>query len=306
MDLLQHEILFKNAILSHLSHSELLKFRPINKYLKLFIKSHPLNKNRLYYQFSGYYGPYVSLDEANYASGRDSDYSGPDVITCHLSMIEDLDRRLIAGIEPQSHRESSALTWFSKISPSLLGKTVSVVEFGGGIGIAAALLSAEFPMFEFKYKIIDQPWLVEMMSNSVLQWSPNLDISFSSENVSTPGEIVDVLFSSCAMHYLPDAHSVIRAWRRYARFVVIDRFPISNKGETFVANQVTGQDSYNSTYPAHYYSWDWLYEVFEIKEIKGFVDNWIQPEDNVVIIDKTSGHIYDSFQLRGFLYSTQT
>lgn len=303
---IKQEVCFKNLIRSHFlavkaSTSDIRSISTVCAELKSAYARTGSSPSQLYYALPGYYGPYLSLDAANMASGLLAGYASESVLQSHIDYIPILMQRLRVGIVPESQRETSVLSWF-KLLEAKLSKTVSVIEFGGGYGIAAAILARNYPNITFEYTIVDQLWLVELLNEANLPWPRNLRIKHIHCDVSQAIASTDIFFACAAIHYCDNFESTMRAWRMSSKYIVLDRLPVSERVCSFTVNQVTSKSSYNTIYSSWCFSRSALLEAFDCFSMDDFLMYWQQPEDHLAIFSVESGDLFDSFLLSGIVY----
>jgi putative methyltransferase (TIGR04325 family) len=170
--------------------------------------------------------------------------------------------------------------------------SVSVLDWGGGIGHYAVLARATLPEVLIDYTVLDLPSLCAA-GQTVLP-----DVHFTSDAEECLSRCYDLIFVSGSLQYAADWHSLLRRFAASAgRWVFLSRTPIA-KGPSFVVVQ--------RPHSAGGYQTEYLSRVFNHEELLSAAAaagmtlerEFLMPGEVVAAVGAPEAFVYRGFLLR--------
>ena len=131
------------------------------------------------------------------------------------------------------------------------GKPLSILDFGGGSGDYFYLFQKFVPNIEFDWTVVETPALAQAMQtkyggeNQRVRWVHSLEMT---------DDKYDFVLCSGVLQYVERPFEILEAIVKKSEFVVLNRIPLTNSSENFVALQRILTKKKRGSYPAHFFS----------------------------------------------------
>jgi putative methyltransferase (TIGR04325 family) len=122
--------------------------------------------------------------------------------------------------------------------------TVSVLDWGGGLGHYYVFARELFPEVEFKFVVKDLPRLCKIGASLLPE------VTFLSDDEVALSGHYDLVFASSSLHYSRDCHRLLgRLAGSAIHWLMVTRVPIINEYDDFVVVQRPQASGYMTEYP---------------------------------------------------------
>jgi putative methyltransferase (TIGR04325 family) len=158
------------------------------------------------------------------------------------------------------------------------GKPIRVLDVGGGGADYFHHFQTFAPQINFDWTVLETPAMAEAMSNEFGQNVTNLRWINSIENT---GENYDVVLCSSVLQYVENPAALLAALAEKSGFLIINRIPLVDSSEHFVAVQKIVSNGKRASYPVHFFG-----EKMFLDELSQYGDvpmRWLVVEDQPVI-----------------------
>ena len=161
-------------------------------------------------------------------------------------------------------------------------QSIRVLDFGGGGADYFYQFQKFAPHFNLDWTVLETPSLAEAMQRELGQGQTNLRWVDSFEKLS---ESYDVVLCSSVLQYLENPFEVLAELVKKSQFLIINRIPLVETGEHFVAVQRILIGRKRGSYPAHFFSESRF--LNDLSQYGSIPMRWMVPEDQPVINWKT-------------------
>jgi putative methyltransferase (TIGR04325 family) len=163
----------------------------------------------------------------------------------------------------------------SALKPS---QTIRVLDFGGGGADYFYQFQKFAPHFNFDWTVLETPALAKAMQRELGQDHANVRWVDSFEKTI---ETYDVILCSSVLQYLEKPFEVLAELVKKSQFLILNRIPLVDTAEHFVAVQRIVTKRKRGSYPAHFFSESKF--VQDLSQYGSIPMRWMVPEDQPVI-----------------------
>ena len=163
----------------------------------------------------------------------------------------------------------------SALEPS---QPIRVLDFGGGGADYFYQFQKFAPYFNFDWTVLETPALAEAMQRDLGHDHANLRWVDSFEKTS---ESYDVVLCSSVLQYVEKPFEVLDQLVKKSQFLILNRLPLVDTAEHFVAVQRIVTKRKRGSYPAHFFSESKFMQ--DLSQYGLIPMRWMVPEDQPVI-----------------------
>jgi putative methyltransferase (TIGR04325 family) len=206
---------------------------------------------------------------------RGSGWTHPSVVESQVARWRDflaaVNSTRPLGIEQESvrtHNESASahnaiLTFAYAVARAAAGsKSVSILDWGGGLGYYGAIACRIFPELEIDYAVMELP------GAAAAGRQVNPDIQFFDDEQEALSRGSDLIFASNSLQYFRDWRGIIGRFRTSAcRWIMLGRVPVVEKTATFAAVQRPEWLGYHTEYISWVLNRDELLREIESRDL---------------------------------------
>jgi putative methyltransferase (TIGR04325 family) len=158
------------------------------------------------------------------------------------------------------------------------GEPIRVLDVGGGGADYFHHFQTFAPQISFDWTVLETPAMAEAMSNEFGRNLTNLKWINSIENTN---EIYDVVLCSSVLQYVEKPGALLAALAEKSGFLIVNRIPLVDSTEHFVAVQKIISNGKRASYPVHFFAEEkFLNEMSQYGEVPM---RWRVVEDQPVI-----------------------
>jgi putative methyltransferase (TIGR04325 family) len=155
---------------------------------------------------------------------------------------------------------------------------IRVLDFGGGSADYFFQFEKFVPHISFEWTVLETPALAEAMQRDLGHDHANLRWVDSFEKTS---ESYDVVLCSSVLQYVEKPFEVLDQLVKKSQFLILNRLPLVDTAEHFVAVQRIVTKRKRGSYPAHFFSESKFMQ--DLSQYGLIPMRWMVPEDQPVI-----------------------
>jgi putative methyltransferase (TIGR04325 family) len=170
--------------------------------------------------------------------------------------------------------------------------SLSVLDWGGGIGHYAVIARATLPEVSIDYTVLDLPSLCAA-GQTVLS-----DVHFTSDAEECLSRRYDLIFVSGSLQYAADWQSLLKRFAASAeRWIFLSRTPIARGPSFVVVQRPHSAGGYQTEYLSHVFNRD---ELSSAAEAAGMTleREFLMPGEVVAAVGAPEAFVYRGFLLR--------
>ena len=198
-------------------------------------------------------------------------------------------------VQNDSQTSSLASSRYQQIAAGMLycisqgrfnaGEPIRVLDVGGGGADYFHHFQTFAPRINFDWTVLETPAMAEAMSNEFGQNLANLRWVNSIENTN---EIYDVVLCSSVLQYVKNPVELLATLVAKSEFLIVNRIPLVDSSEHFVAVQRIISNGKRASYPIHFFAEKkFLTEVSQYGDVEM---RWLVTEDQPVINRKAQSN----------------
>ena len=157
-------------------------------------------------------------------------------------------------------------------------ESIRVLDVGGGGADYFHQFQEFAPQINFDWTVLETPAMAEAMSNEFGQNLSNLRWVNSIEKTN---EIYDVVLCSSVFQYVENPFELLATLVAKSRFLIVNRIPLVDSSEHFVAIQRIISNGKRASYPVHFFAEEMF--LIELSQYGDVVMRWLVTEDQPVI-----------------------
>lgn len=196
---------------------------------------------------------FTKVDSWETAKRKSAGYESTNVVTPLMQGATEMRGNLENSTSVATRFQQVATAIFFGISENRLseGKPLRVLDFGGGSGDYFYQFQKFVPHIDFDWTVVETPALTEAMQHQfggktqMIRWVDSLEMT---------EDKYDFVLCSSVLQYLEKPFEVLDVLVKKSQFVIINRIPIVNSSDHFVALQRIVTKKRRGSYPAHFFS----------------------------------------------------
>jgi len=153
---------------------------------------------------------------------------------------------------------------------------LDVADVGGGNGYMAAVARQFMPSLQFPWTVFESG----SVANSYQRFEPEADIFWKENSEQNFDHVFDVAIISCALHYIPEPHTLLNFLSTTSRYLLLMRLPLVDDPADIPTIQRPSDGLYatvNAQWPAWFLSRSRFDDCLE--EVGDVIFRWTTPTE---------------------------
>ena len=196
---------------------------------------------------------FTKVDSWETAQRKSVGYESTDVLSPLMQGTTETRVDLMNSTSVTTRYQQVATAILFGLSENLLhgGKPLRILDFGGGSGDYFYQLQKFVPNIDFDWTVVETPALAQAMQKKhggepqQIRWVHSLEMT---------DDKYDYVLCSSVLQYVEKPFEILEALVKKSELLIINRIPLTNSSENFVALQRILTKKKRGSYPAHFFS----------------------------------------------------